>query len=166
MEKAPLKLSPQLVPKPLWGISTANKLKLDAWQQIRLDAIRRAGSCCEICRESPSTPAGPRLLCHEVWEYNDKVGTATLVPIEVHCAECDLVTHMGRAKARGFLHAAIERLCFVNEQSKPEAMQVFRKAMNVWRTRNKRKWQITISSDLVARYPQLAILTSQVSGPR
>jgi hypothetical protein len=149
-----LKLCPQLVPKPLWGISAANKLKRAAWQEIRRDSIQRARNRCEACGGSPESS----LICHEVWDYNDKVGTATLERMEVHCAECDLATHMGRAKVHGFLDAALERLRSVNNLSVAEAKQVFEDAMTVWRGRNKRNWRIVVSADLLARYPQLAIL--------
>ena len=91
--KTPLKLVPNLVPKPLWGISAYRKLTRDSWRRIRQDALDAAGNRCEMCGVLPQQAGS--LTCHEVWRYSEARGTATLARLEVHCAKCDSVTHMG-----------------------------------------------------------------------
>jgi hypothetical protein len=152
------KLEPQLVPKPLWGISAAKKLGRRAWQQIRQGELNRAGRRCEICGEPQDALPGGTLICHEVWEYQDRSGTATLTRLQVHCAKCDLATHAGRAKAHGYYEAALEQLSRVNGISRREAGEVFARAMAVWKERNKLAWGIAVEKTLLAKYPSLAIL--------
>jgi len=68
---------------------------------------------------------------------------------------------MGRAKAHGFLNVAMERLRSINGLSDAEAKQIFKDAMATWRARNERSWRVVVRPDLLARYPQLAILNDQ-----
>jgi hypothetical protein len=155
-----MRLSPQLVPKPLWRISGAQQLTRAAWEQIRQDEIHRADNRCEVCHKSPQGK-GDYLICHEVWDYEDQTGRATLTRFEIHCRACDLVTHMGRAKAHGYFEAALERLSHINNLTEEEARQVFDGAMALWRERNKVNWQVTVNKDALEKYPQLATLDGQ-----
>jgi hypothetical protein len=147
-----LKLQPQLVPKPLWRRSAASLLERTDWQRIRRDAIDTADGRCEICG------SGGRLLCHEVWRYDDEQAAATLVGLEMHCVRCDLVTHMGRARAHGYSDAALDQLCRVNGILRADAEEVFAREMALWKKRNTVAWRILVDKTLLAKYPQLAIL--------
>jgi hypothetical protein len=154
----PVKLSPQLVPKPLWGISGHRKLHRDSWRRIRQDALETAGYRCEICGASP--PLGGSLTCHEVWRYDDRCATATLVRFEIHCADCDTVTHLGRAMKHGEGNFAFEQLCKVNGITRPEARQVYTRAVTIWKDRNTKDWRVVVDETLLQRYPCLAVLDS------
>lgn len=87
------KLIPEMVPKPLHDISAAKLFKgRVVWtKKIRFHAPERAGNRCEICNEQPEGS----LICHEKWQYDDTLFIATLIGFEIHCRDCDRVTHIG-----------------------------------------------------------------------
>ena len=149
-----LKLEPHLVPKPLWKHSASEKLGRTSWQAIRQDRLREAGDRCEICREPSVRP----LNCHEIWSYDDSNAVATLVGFEMHCAKCDLVTHMGRAIAHGYGDQALQQMTGVNGINLAEAKQIWLSAKGIWKTRNAREWSVKIPKTLVERYPRLRLL--------
>jgi hypothetical protein len=150
-----LKLRPNLVPKPLWGKSAANLLKRGDWERIRRDAVQAARHACQVCFDPAS--AGT-LNCHELWDYDDEQGTATLVGLRMQCRNCDSAVHMGRAVKRGVGNAAIAQLVKVNVIGAREAKMLYRSAMDEWRRRNKKQWRIVVEKSLMERYPELAIL--------
>jgi hypothetical protein len=153
-----LKLMPHLVPKPLWGKSAAQLFKgkgRAAWKRIRNDALQVAVHACQVCSDAAPDSA---LNCHELWDYDDGRGTATLVGLRIQCRKCDCAVHMGRADKQGFLDVAIAQLCKVNGIGEPEAMRLYRRAKSVWSQRNKKQWGIVVSKPLLERYPELAAL--------
>jgi hypothetical protein len=152
--KQELKLMPNLVPKPLWRKSAANLSKPAAWARIRRDALEAAHRTCQVC----SDPASASDPCHEVWDYDDERGTATLVGLRIQCRNCDIAVHMGRAVKRGLGNEAIAQLVKVNGIGQREAKMLYRRAMDEWRQRNKKQWRIVVAKSLLERYPELAVL--------
>lgn len=147
----PLKLTPHLIPKSLFGKSAANLLSRGLWDAIRNDVLTAAKHKCVVCE-------GPGIECHEVWLYDDANGVATLVQFRILCGACHEVVHMGRAVARGNGRAALIHLCKVNGIGPKEGKQIYRQAMADWKERNKRSWKIGIAKPLMERYSQLAPL--------
>jgi hypothetical protein len=154
-------LLPELVPKPLWGISAYRLLgRGKAWKAIRQAALEAAGQRCCICRST-----GSGLTCHERWAYDDRRGIAMLTGFQIHCRNCDAVTHMGRAAARGLAEHAMAHFCRVNGVTKEKAREAFSSAMSVWRSRNRRAWTTEVAGPLVELCPQLAVLAGKHVGP-
>jgi hypothetical protein len=151
------RLKPHLVPRPLWGKSAANLVKRADWERIRCDALTAARCACQVC--CTAAPHGG-LNCHELWDYDDEDGTATLVGLRIQCKNCDGAVHIGLAVRRGFGKSAIAQLVKVNVISPREAKMLYRSAMDEWRRRNKKQWRIVVATFLVDRYPALAILES------
>ena len=148
-----MKLRPELVPKPLYGINACQLLSAPEWRSIRRDALIAAGQRCSVCRAG-----GGGLICHEHWDYRDEARTATLATLVIHCPACDTATHMGRAVQHGRKEAAIARLCLVNGCDPTEAEKVFHDAMSVWRERSGKDWTMLVSDALLTRYPALSVL--------
>jgi hypothetical protein len=142
-----------MVPKPLWRKSAANLLKRAAWDRIRCDALESARHACQVCATT-----GDPLHCHELWEYNDENGTATLVGLRMQCRSCDSAVHMGRAVAHGDGRAALAQLVKVNGIGGREGKMLYREAMDKWKQRNKQQWRIVVAESLLKRYPELAVL--------
>src|SRR5580704_9555102 len=95
-------LAPELVPKPLWGVSAYRALgKSSPWKAIRLDTLKKASNKCGFCDSHSG------LECHDQWKYDDKKCTATLVGFEIRCKLCHLATHIGRAMQLGLLQEAV-----------------------------------------------------------
>lgn len=155
------RLIPELVPKPLWGRSAFRMLRQRAtWtKQIRPDALAKSKHSCELCGCNSE-----RLICHDKWQYDDRNSTATLAGFEIHCPDCDTVTHFGQAVNRGdreeVLIAVLKHLCQVNQCTTDVAHSLLVNALEKWTTRNKRKWKIIVADTLLARYPELAALPS------
>src|SRR5262249_5898098 len=92
LRRKSIHLVPELVPKPLFGISLYRLLPRAKWELIRNQELTISKNRCAICLD-----VGPGLICHEQWFYDDGKSIAMLIGFEIHCQECDLVTHMGRA---------------------------------------------------------------------
>jgi hypothetical protein len=152
-----MNLRPELVPKPLWGISAYRLLGRNAtWKAIRQDALRSTGNCCSLCGTG-----GKGLTCHERWDYDDSRRTATLAAFAVHCPACDSATHMGRAEKHGRKQMAIDQLCRVNGCSATEAEKLFTDAKKVWSVRSGYDWMMFVAADLLTRYPALSVLQNR-----
>lgn len=147
----PLKLTPHLIPKPLFRQSAAKLLSRGLWDAIRNDVLTAAKHKCEVC-------TGPGIECHEVWLYDDANGVATLVQFRILCGACHEVVHMGRAVVRGNGRAALIHLCKVNSIRPEEGEQIWHRAKAEWKERNKRAWKINVAKPLLKPYPQLAAL--------
>jgi hypothetical protein len=157
----PLKLEPQLVPRPLWGKSAAKLFKYRAvWKKIRRDALQKANGACEVCRHVPNELYGDPLNCHEVWKYDDRLRTATLNAFRIHCVKCDSAAHIGMAITYGAGEAAIAQLAKVNGIHTEDAKALVGRATSIWRVRSKKEWTLRISKNLLTRYPKLAELIS------
>lgn len=156
----PFLVRPELVPKPLWGMSGANLLSRQDWDAIRRPELEKARHCCAVC----SSP-GPGLICHEQWAYDDDLKTATLIGFEVHCKSCDLVTHMGRAMSHGMGNQAIAQFCLINKATPSEAEQVYQEAFSLWQKRSRAIWSLRVAEAILQQYPQLSILVELANRP-
>ena len=162
-----MKLIPELVPKPLWRHNAQRLLGESSRKAIRKGALEAAKHSCEKCGLTPSPLDSEPLSCHEQWQYDDKKRIATLVGFEMHCTDCDFVTHTGRAMRHGFGDRALKQMSKVNGVSLQTAQDLFLEAMALWRTRskeNKKKWSVRVDTKLIKACPKLAILeTSSLS---
>jgi hypothetical protein len=148
-----MKLKPELVPKPLWGISAYRLLGRGAkWKVIHLDVLNTNGHRCSTCG------ARGKLSCHERWDYAENRGIATLIGFSANCDACDAATHMGRASQHGSGDSALQQLCAVNGCTEADALKLFENAMKVWRRRNKIEWRTAVSDELLAKYPALIVI--------
>ena len=87
---AELPLRYELVPRPLWGVSLCRRLKGARWDRLRAEVRTEAGGRCRCCGDETT-----RMVCHEVWDYDEDAGCATLCAFRLICPECNLVTHRG-----------------------------------------------------------------------
>jgi hypothetical protein len=145
------RLVPELVPKPLWGISAPRALKKStAWKAIRKDTLAEMGNRCQFCDTEV------KLECHDKWKYDDKKCVATLVGFEIRCKACHFATHIGLAMQLGYLREAAEQICKVNGCSLKDVEDILSVEMPQWEKRSKRKWTVIIAPALLKRYPRLA----------
>jgi hypothetical protein len=151
------RLVPELVPKPLWGISASKTLRF-AWKKIRQDVLAAANQKCELCDHEPNPYYGDPLNCHEVWHYDDRHAVATLIQLRAQCNDCDSAVHIGRAIVHGAGDKAFAQLQKVNSISYAEAERLYDAALAQWKSRSKVAWQMRVAEPLVARYPALARL--------
>ena len=148
-----LKLMPHLIPKPLFRKSAANLLSRSAWGRIKADTLEVAHHTCQACDDADNA-----LDCHEMWDYDEERGTATLIGLRMQCEDCHLAVHMGLAVKTGRGNAALTQLMKVNGIDASQAKALYHNAMDEWRRRNKIKWRIVVGEALLERYPELGTL--------
>jgi hypothetical protein len=105
------------------------------------------------------------MVCHEVWSFNDDGGLATIAGFTVVCPECSLVHHMGKALQLGRETEAMRHMAIVNHMNPEETAVLVREAFATRNRRSRRKWSVIVASDLLARFPELALLDGRKTDP-
>jgi hypothetical protein len=134
-----LKLTLELVPNPLWGRSLHKLLLRKEWEKIREQVIMQYNNQCGICG------AGGRMICHEIWYYDDVNHIQRLTGFIALCDMCNNCKHMGRSgnlARQGKLDfgEVIDHFCRVNGISKSEVIAIRKVASDQWSERNKHEW--------------------------
>ena len=134
-----LKLTIELVPRPLWNSSLYNLLPRKEWESIRKQAIAQYNNHCGICE------AGGMMICHEIWYYDDVNHIQRLTGFIAICAMCNCCKHMGRSARlaqQGKLswESVVGHFCRVNGISVKEFLPICRSAFSQWDERNKHEW--------------------------
>jgi hypothetical protein len=149
-----LKLTPELVPQPLWEISACRLLRPQSlWRSIRSCEIDRAGHRCEFCEETT-----PPLYCHEKWHYDDRKARAILTGFRILCQNCNYAVHPGFAHSRGKWAEALAQLGRVNGITEVEANQMSERATVIWEKRSRKNWRLSVRPRLLKAFPQLRVL--------
>jgi hypothetical protein len=133
-----LKLTIELVPRPLWGINLHKSRS--GWDKLRKQVYAHYNYQCGICRAENIT-----LYCHEIWQYDDTLHIQKLIGFIALCNMCNLCKHMGRADAlagEGKLDfkKVIEHFVRVNQCSYEEYKTYRKEAFNTWSEQNKYSW--------------------------
>lgn len=134
-----MKLTIELVPKPLWYSNLRTELPKADWDKLRKEVYRKAAHLCEICGGH-----GPRwpVECHELWTYDDEKGIQTLQRLIALCPACHSVKHIGYTQVRGptAFKRALMHLMKVNRIGKVAVLNMVDEAFHVWRQRSNRDW--------------------------
>lgn len=135
-----MKLSIELVPKNLWRQSLYHTLSSKDWQKIRQRELERADHRCEVCGFQG------RLICHEIWQYNDQKGVRRLKGFKIVCSLCNFVHHFGLArvlasKGKLDLEAVIQHYMEVNGVSREMFDQDRAEALRLWKGRSLVAWK-------------------------
>lgn len=110
------------------------------WDVIRRAVYARAGRHCEVCGGETD-----KLVCHEVWCYDDARHVARLVGLQAICRACNLATHFGRARNIGMDEEALDHLMDVNRWTREEAATYVAQAFEQWAERSEHLWQLDTS---------------------
>lgn len=111
-----LKLRIEPIPNFTWGISLANKLPREEWDELRTKVYRAANYECEVCGANNKT-----LHCHEVWFWDESRRIQRLVKLECCCELCHDVHHFGRTseiKSATYVDRCIGHWCKVNRKNR------------------------------------------------
>jgi hypothetical protein len=153
-------LIPELVPSPLFHKSAHDLFKNDKrWKRIR-DATRaKVDSRCSAC----ATQNNPH--CNEVWNYRDDgdIGVAELVGFEILCRDCHDAHHVGRIIAlqdKAILYKVLTHLTKINGISPKETSALVNASLKTQSLRSKKPWTMTVAPDLLALYPDLAVMNT------
>lgn len=174
-----LKLQPQMTPLSLRGRSIYGVLRKFGlrcyWEGvIRRSIARDAQGQCQICgvgrksvyeRVSHFDQKLPWASCHEVWKYDKRKKTATIVDLKLICRRCNLSLHIGIAASR-FLgehntdawDEIISHIARVNGIAVTDAGSIVEKVLNRDMFFDEIEWKPTISSKLQDRFPALQLI--------
>lgn len=95
------------------------------------------------------------MVCHEVWDYDDDAGCATLSAFRLICPDCNFVTHRGMAGNINLADHADAHMVRVNGITLDAAHRLYDQAHAQWADRSTRHWTVRIAPHLIERYPVL-----------
>jgi len=136
-----LRLEIELVPSTCWCSNLRDHLSTDEWEVVKKYTFKKANNVCEIC--SGRGPKWP-VECHEVWHYDDKTLTQTLVRTIALCPDCHQVKHFGLASIRGFGEKALSHFMIVNKESKKNSLKYIDSCFKLYEKRSKKQWTLNI----------------------
>lgn len=158
----PLRLAPELIPRPLFGHSAHRLLPTSAWRRVRQRELDRSGPACEVCGRQVDRG----LVAHERWLHRTDPPTAVLAAIRMQCRPCDGAVHIGLADGQGRGRAARATLVRVNGISWADAELLVEAAYERWAGLSSlRGWTAEVAPPLLAVHPELAVVAdTPVSG--
>ena len=153
-----IKLTIELVPEPLWGKSLKNLLPKTEWDKVRKEVYATHKHKCEVC------DAKGKLICHEVWHYNDKTCTAELRGLVALCEMCNHVKHIGLAgilarEGKLDFDKVIAHFKKVNECDIEMLISHHAEAASQWETRSGIDWNIQLSKRMQKIFPGFSFNT-------
>lgn len=115
-----MRLKLPMEPKPIstWGVTLANRMPRQEWDDLRSKVYRSANYQCEVCGENNST-----LHCHEVWDFDDRKSIQRLAGLQCLCQTCHDVKHFGRSQEvyKGpYIAELIRHWCRVNDKTRAD----------------------------------------------
>jgi hypothetical protein len=113
------------------------------WEVLKKQTAKLTRYRCEIC-----AGRGRRwpVECHEVWLYDDKTHTQTLVRLIALCPMCHKVKHIGLASVNGEFDEVRAHLMKVNQwPQQPTADAYIARAFQIFEERSRYEWTLDIS---------------------
>lgn len=140
-----LKLTVELVPRKAWGQNLRGQITRGEWDKIRKDVIASQEHRCGICR------AEGKLICHEVWEYDDVSHIQKLKSLIALCDLCNHVKHLGHAsilagQGKLDMKRVEEHFMRVNECDLETFRKHAREAMAQHKERSKHEWSLDLGN--------------------
>jgi hypothetical protein len=148
---------PKLVPKPLWGVSIANLVRMSINELIglslKIEVIKKLKSFW------PSLPRDRCVICDskasdidEFWDYyvDSNRGIARLTSLRSLCSSCHLAKHIGYANVTGRLEEALKQLAKVNNLAPLDVYMLLDEVYSIWRMLNSiTTWRIEITEGVL-----------------
>ena len=133
-----LELTLDLVPKGAWGNNLREVLSKKDWDTLRHACYERANYHCVACGAKTK-----KLDAHEVWDYNIKAETQTLVDIVALCSLCHLVKHIMHAEAEEKLDIATRHFYKVNQCNPDTFAKHYMESLELYEELNKvERWEL------------------------
>lgn len=151
------KLCPQLVPKPLWGVSLAKLVRMSTSELSLLGLEPRVAE--ELKSFWLALPRDKCVICgskasdiDEFWSYHvdSGRGLARIVSLRSLCGNCHLAKHVGYAKVTGRLSEALEHLARINDSTLSDVYTRLEKIYETWRSLSSiTNWRVEISEGVL-----------------
>lgn len=140
-----LKLTVELVPKPLWGRNLRSELSEEEWRKLARISYKKAGYVCEVC--GGKGRAHP-VECHEVWRYEEnyteKIGRQVLTGFISLCPDCHAIKHFGRTgtvNPQSEVDRLVGHAVKVNGIRRSDFYNHVEEQFSLWNRRNKLTWE-------------------------
>ena len=151
-----MKLTPELVPQPLWYRNIRKSLGRKKWERlVRNPTLEKHNHECQICGATHEKG----MICHEIWKYDDENCISTLTGFTVICPLCNFATHLGLANIIDESGKALAQIAQINAVSLEEAQRLVAKAFDMWEMRSQHEWSIMIDAALINEFPFLEEIT-------
>ncbi len=138
-----LKLKIELLPKGAWGNDFSRTLSKKDWDILRKKCYERANHKCQICGFVTED-----LDAHEVWDFDIKTKTQTLVDIIALCSKCHGVKHIRNSQRLGYGENAKRHFMSVNNCNELEFASHLTKAQLDFEERNQiYRWKMVADLD-------------------
>ncbi len=137
-----MKLTIELVPSTSWYNNVRSMVSKKEWDIIRKKCYQMSNYICDICGGKGEKHP---VECHEIWDYNDKTNTQTLIGLTSLCPSCHEVKHSGLAILQEKERKVINQLKKVNNINEQESINLLRKAFEIHNIRSKKEWTVDIS---------------------
>ena len=137
------RLTIELVPSSCWFSNVRSNVPPSVWEVLKKQTAKLTRHRCEIC-----AGRGRRwpVECHEVWLYDDKTHTQTLVRLIALCPMCHKVKHIGLASANGEFNEVRAHLMKVNQWPQQATADAYiARVFEIFEERSQREWTLDIS---------------------
>jgi hypothetical protein len=132
-----LKLTIDLMPKGAWGHDFSITLPKKDWDNLRETVYKTNNYKCECCGAKSK-----ELHAHEVWDYDIKNKTQTLIDIQCLCPSCHMVKHYRNTCRIGLSAYAQQHFMKVNNCDLDTLAQHYIEQEILFNKRNKvEKWE-------------------------
>jgi hypothetical protein len=134
------KLAIDLIPESCWKTSIRKSMPETEWNKIHQEVLKKAGDACDICGSKE------KVVCHEIWQYDDKQHIQKLKGFHSICRMCYAVEHFGLSQVlamKGYLNLneVIKHFCKVNAASWDDFNKHKEKEFAKHRERSSHKWK-------------------------
>jgi hypothetical protein len=130
-----------MIPKTSYFKNVRNIFNNSDWNLIRHHIYERTGYKCECC----GIKRFKYLEAHERWIYDYDTSTQKLIRIIALCRMCHYSTHYGHSKKTKEIEKIHQHLKKVKKINDIELENHIKEAYDIWKERNKIKWNIDIS---------------------
>ena len=137
------RLTIELVPSSCWFSNVRSHVPSSVWEVLKKQTAKLTRYRCEIC-----AGRGRRwpVECHEVWLYDDKTHTQTLVRLIALCPMCHKVKHIGLASVNGEFDEVRAHLMKVNQWPQQATADAYiARAFHIFEERSQHEWALDIS---------------------
>jgi hypothetical protein len=137
------RLTIELVPSSCWFSNVRSNVPSSVWEVLKKQTAKLTRYRCEIC-----AGRGRRwpVECHEVWLYDDKTHTQTLVRLIALCPMCHKVKHIGLASVNGEFDEVRAHLMKVNQWPQQATADAYiARAFHIFEERSQHEWALDIS---------------------
>lgn len=132
------KLTMEMLPKGAWNNDFSKTLQKKQWDILRNACYKRANHKCQICGYETD-----ELDAHEIWDFNIKNKTQTLIDIVGICSRCHGVKHIRNSQRLGYGEEVKQHFIKVNMCNELDYASQLAKAQMEYVERNKiYRWKI------------------------